>query len=291
MGPRISHPLVIVVYGKGGVGKSTVSSHIGASLASTGRKVLLVGCDPKADLRLRLLGGRRVPTVIDAIAAGRPLRAEELIQPAPCGVDILETGGAEPGTACAGRGVSVSVSLLERNPAVLARYDVILFDVLGDLVCGGFVAPMRFGSGHRVVIVSSEEVASLFAANNIARLLGQAEHANAHLAGVVFNVRDEPPPGMLTSFASGLGTVVLETLRRDRDIRRAERKGLTAIELYPDAAITGTFASLAQRLLQPPDREARPTPLDSDGFWDFIARYRMGDDDELEPAAEVGRPG
>ena len=151
----MSAPLTVVVYGKGGVGKSTMCAHLAVAFAQAGRKVLLLGCDPKADTSLRLLGGERPPTIVDMVTGleGRAFR--DLVVRARPGLDVLETGGPPPGMGCGGRSVATLCQFLEEHAREVSAYDTLVFDVLGDLVCGGFVAPLRFGFGRDVYVVSS----------------------------------------------------------------------------------------------------------------------------------------
>lgn len=274
------HPqnrLVAILYGKGGVGKSTVSSHLAASFARMGRRVLLVGCDPKADTSLRLLHGETPPTVIGLLKDGRLGHIDRVIVPSPVGVDVIETGGAEPGTGCSGRGVVVTADLLDRSPAVLARYDTLVFDVLGDVVCGGFVAPMRFGSGHNVFIVSSEEPASLFAANNVARMMAHDRHRRVGLGGIIANLRegvDREP--LMRAFAERIGTRLLEVFSRDPLILEAEYHDMTTVEWAPDAPVTRRFAALAEAIAAMDGHApaAPATPMLPDAFRQFLRDRR-----------------
>lgn len=150
----------IIIYGKGGVGKSTISSHLSVAFQRMGKRVLLVGCDPKADTSVRLLGGQRAHTIVDMVVNNGGRGFDENVTRTASGVDVLETGGPAPGVGCGGRGVATLCQFLDDHPLELGRYEVVIFDVLGDLVCGGFVSPLRFGKANSVYIVSSEEAAS-----------------------------------------------------------------------------------------------------------------------------------
>ncbi|MBM4397691.1 MAG: AAA family ATPase [Deltaproteobacteria bacterium] len=267
----------IVIYGKGGVGKSTVASHLADCFAGGGRRVLLVGCDPKTDSSLRLLGPKRPRTVVESIA-DRSLDWTDLRMRSDSGVDVVETGGALPGSGCAGQGVAAMVRMLRRNPAALDDYDVVLFDVLGDLVCGGFVAPMDLGQGSHVFIVSSEEPASLFAANNVVRALAQPLWHHVPAGGIVFNVRGRFRSGVLREFAARLGLPVVAILRRSATVAAAERVFSTAIRFAPDSSAARDFRKLARAVEAATDaRGAAPlTPMDLDEFREFVIRSRAG---------------
>jgi len=269
--------VIIVIYGKGGVGKSTVSSHLSVCFAGMGRRVLLVGCDPKADTSTRLMGDTRPPTVIGVLERSHHVRVADVLVRSSAGVDVIETGGAEPGTGCGGRGVAITGQMLEQEPRTLERYDVVVFDVLGDLVCGGFVAPLRLGLASSVFIVSSEETASLYAANNIARVVTQPYYDHVSMGGFVFNLRDDDAPvEALHDFASLLHVDVLAVLRRDPVILEAEAEGLTAIQHAPESAISGQFRDLAQAFLARTrdPRRVDVTPLGADAFWAFVRGHR-----------------
>ena len=265
----------LAFYGKGGIGKSTVSTNVSAALARSGRRVLHVGCDPKHDSTLPFLEGAPLVTVLDTlfrVPAGS-LTREHLIMPGRLGIDCIESGGPEPGVGCGGRGVSRMFELLDEL-GVLAteRYDVAVFDVLGDVVCGGFAAPLRRGFARKVVIVSSEEVMALYAANNICKAIHHYRANGAALVGIVFNLRDNRiDPAVFHRFAERIGTEVLAVLPRERQVRKAEVVGRTLVEHAPRSRMARTLVSLTERLLEvDPDACPAPTPLDADAFRAFV---------------------
>jgi nitrogenase iron protein NifH len=239
--------------------------------------VLLIGCDPKTDTSMRLLGGKIPETMINRLIEQRGLELSSLILETDSGVDVIEMGGPEPGMGCAGRGVTTLCQRLQKHEDQWRKYDVIIFDVLGDLVCGGFVAPLRFGWGNNVFIISSEETASLFAANNIARVVCQPYYDHLSVGGIIFNLRSAGAgQEMLAEFARRINIEVLATIQRDAEILNAEIEGRTAIEHAPESPIARTFHQLAANIEDSNRDPVRPgiNPLSHEEFWGFIKQYR-----------------
>jgi len=266
----------IAFYGKGGIGKSTVSTNVTAVLAKRGQKVLHVGCDPKHDSSMPFLDPRNLRTVIDTIFEVRTgtLTAEHIVLPGRLGIDCVESGGPEPGVGCGGRGVSRMFELFEEMGILdEARYDAAVFDVLGDVVCGGFAAPLRRGFARKVVIVSSEEIMSFYAANNICKAVGHYRDNGVALMGIVFNLRDNKTDrAELEDFARLLGTRVLAVLPRERRVRKAEVAGQTLVEQAPRTAMARALVRLTDTLLETePDACPTVTPLDDTAFRDFVS--------------------
>lgn len=249
----------IAIFGKGGGGKSTIASNLSFLYAQQGLRVLHVGCDPKRDSTLRLLGGRAKTTMIEQ-AFG--LDGAKAISRSKHGIDCVEAGGPDPGVGCAGRGIILTMELFERLRLLDSeKYDLVLFDVLGDLVCGGFAAPLRAGLKQKVVVVCSDEPMSLFAANNIARMVCTYASGGVRLAGLVGNSRGsgDAAPLIVESFARAIGTRVLAHFGREPLVRKAERLHQTVAEYAPNAAVTASLAGLAKELLAM-DVEALPLP-------------------------------
>ncbi|MBQ7657651.1 MAG: AAA family ATPase, partial [Butyrivibrio sp.] len=182
----------IAIYGKGGIGKSTTTQNLTAGLAELGKKVMVVGCDPKADSTRLLLGGLAQKTVLDTLREeGDDVSVEKIIKIGYKGTKCVESGGPEPGVGCAGRGIITSIGLLEAQGAYTDDLDFVFYDVLGDVVCGGFAMPIREGKAQEIYIVASGEMMALYAANNISK--GIAKYANkggVRLGGIICNSRN-----------------------------------------------------------------------------------------------------
>ncbi len=271
----------IVVLGKGGVGKSTIVSNLGVIYALDGLRVLNVGCDPKHDSSISLVPGNFIETFMEkqlrAREKGRDYLwdREELLVRGRLGIDCVEAGGPEPGVGCAGRGISLMLdAFMETNLLEQGAYDVCLFDVLGDVVCGGFAAPLRMGFGEKLLIVVSEELMSLYAANNIARAVKTYAANGVFLAGLAANVRDgRRDRSPLEHFAKMLDTRILEYIPRDPTVREAEYRGeQTAVELSPASPFSRALRSLAEKLLAMRGEDCPvPTPMADRRFY---ARWR-----------------
>lgn len=261
----------ITIFGKGGIGKSTLSANLAAVYARQGLRVLLVGCDPKHDTTIALTDGRPIKTVVEQAAfmdsAGGDL--SRILVRGRLGIDCVEAGGPEPGIGCAGRGIGRMITILE-GAGVLqeGRYDLALFDVLGDVVCGGFAAPLRQGFADKVVIVTSEELMSLYAANNIARAIRNYSDNGVVLCGLVANLRDQGADrGAVERFAARIGTGVLSFFSREAAVREAEYRRLTLTEHAPDCEMSRGISALAARLLGFDRGSASaPAPLSDERF-------------------------
>ena len=242
------------IYGKGGIGKSTTTANLSAALSMMGKKVVQVGCDPKADSTLNLLHGEPVMPVMDyyrKYTEGPDF--EHIGKEGFGGVFCIETGGPTPGLGCAGRGIIATFSLLE-DLGLFEKYepDVVLYDVLGDVVCGGFAAPIREGYAEQVLIVTSGEKMALYAANNINTAVANfADRSYAKVRGIILNRRNVPDEeAKVRAFADRAHLSIVGDIPRSDDINRYEDLGQTVIEGDPDLPISRTFLDLAQKLLQ-----------------------------------------
>ncbi len=265
----------IVIFGKGGIGKSTVATGISASLAAEGQRVLHVGCDPKHDSTVALLGGRMIEPVVDRISQVRGVKPDDIVTRSPLGVDCVEAGGPGAGVGCGGRGITRMLEIF--NEAGLLspdRYDVALYDVLGDVVCGGFAAPLRRGVGEKVVIVASEELMALYAANNIAKAVVHYATNGIALAGIVYNLKDNAADrAMLERFAALIGARIIGYIPRDPLVRDAEYRRMTVVEHAPASPIARCYGQIAQdvRALDASSLPL-PTPLSETEFYELAQR-------------------
>lgn len=243
----------LAIYGKGGIGKSTMTSNLAAAFSFLGKKVIQIGCDPKADSTMNLLGGKPIEPVMDMLRDEQdPQSIEDIARVGYGGVVCIETGGPTPGLGCAGRGIITTFQILKKLKLIeTVKPDVVLFDVLGDVVCGGFAAPIREGYADEVMIVTSGEKMALYAANNINTAVKNFEDRSyAKVRGVLLNKRNVPDEDeKVRAFADECDISVIGVIPRSDDINRAEEQGQTVVEMDPDLPISHRFIELAQRLI------------------------------------------
>lgn len=245
--------LKIAVYGKGGIGKSTLTSNLSAAFAYSGKKVIQIGCDPKADSTLNLLGGVPLESVMSYMRVHDedPQSLAEISRRGYKNILCIETGGPTPGLGCAGRGIIATFALLE-DLGLFETYcpDVVLYDVLGDVVCGGFAAPIREGYAEQVLIVTSGEKMALYAANNIAVAVQNfADRSYASVRGIILNRRNVPDEEKkVKAFSAQIGVPVIADIPRCDDINHSEEQGKTVIETNPFSSISQNFLQLATLL-------------------------------------------
>lgn len=245
--------LKLAIYGKGGIGKSTVTGNLAAAFAYLGKKVIQIGCDPKADSTLNLLGGQLLEPVMNYLREhdDDPQSIEDISRVGYGGVLCIETGGPTPGLGCAGRGIIATFDLLE-DLGLFEKYspDVVLYDVLGDVVCGGFAAPIREGYADQVLIVTSGEKMALYAANNINTAVKNfADRSYAEVKGIIMNRRNVPDEeDKVRAFADERGLAIVGDIPRSDDINRFEEEGKTVIEGDPALPISQVFIQLAKTL-------------------------------------------
>jgi len=256
----------IAFYGKGGIGKSTIATSASLVMAKQGKKVLHVGCDPKHDSSLVLVQDPlHFKTVIDQVFAGEDdLEREDLIMPGIFGIDCVESGGPEAGRGCGGRAVSRSFEVFADTELIEGgTYDSVVYDVLGDVVCGGFAAPMRRSAGSQVVIILSEELMAAYAANRIAAAVTQFHDNGIALAGLVVNLRNNQADlSPIRRFADSINTEVLAVLPRDPLVCEAEIYRQCIVDYAPDSPVAQGISSLVETLLARSHDDCRiPTPL------------------------------
>lgn len=243
----------IAIYGKGGIGKSTVASNLAAAWGEKGKRVLQIGCDPKADSTLSLRGGQPLPTVLDTMRAKKDaFELSEVVKPGLHGIFCAEAGGPVPGVGCAGRGIITALEMLEKKKLMeTCRPDVVLYDVLGDVVCGGFSMPMRTGYADEVYIVTSGENMSIYAAANIALALQNFKGRNyASLGGIIYNQRNQRGDiERVKELCQEFGTEIVGCIPESEEIFEAENQKKVLLEAFPDCKAAESFRTLAERIL------------------------------------------
>lgn len=243
----------IAVYGKGGIGKSTTVSNVSAALADMGWKVMQIGCDPKADSTVSLHGKGRIPTVLDLVREKKnDFTLEDMVTVGYRGVLCVEAGGPTPGLGCAGRGIIAALEKLKEKGAYeVYQPDVVIYDVLGDVVCGGFSMPMRAGYADRVFVITSGENMAIYAAANIAMAVnGFGERGYAGLGGIILNRRNVKNEDEKTAeLAADMNTSVVGTISRSTVVTEAEELGKTVVEAFPDSDMAKEYRVIAETML------------------------------------------
>jgi nitrogenase iron protein NifH len=243
----------VAIYGKGGIGKSTTTQNTVAGLAEMGKKVMVIGCDPKADSTRLLLGGLQQKTVLDTLREeGEEVELEDIIKAGYRNTRCTESGGPEPGVGCAGRGIITSVNLLEQLGAFDDEWDLdyVFYDVLGDVVCGGFAMPIRDGKAEEIYIVCSGEMMAMYAANNICKgILKYADAGGVRLGGLICNSRNvDNERQMIEELAKKIGTQMIHFVPRNNFVQRAEINRQTVIEYDPTHEQADEYRALAQKI-------------------------------------------
>ncbi|EPR42537.1 Nitrogenase iron protein [Desulfovibrio sp. X2] len=255
----------VAIYGKGGIGKSTTTQNTVAGLAEMGKNVMVVGCDPKADSTRLLLGGLNQATVLDTLREeGEDVELEDVCLKGYAGTTCVESGGPEPGVGCAGRGIITSINLLEQLGAYKQEkpLDYVFYDVLGDVVCGGFAMPIREGKAQEIYIVVSGEMMAMYAANNICKgIVKYADAGGVRLGGLICNSRKvDNEQEMIEQLAKRLGTQMIHFVPRENQVQRAEINRKTVIDYSPEHAQADEYRTLARKVDQN-DMFVVPKPL------------------------------
>jgi nitrogenase iron protein NifH len=269
----------IAIYGKGGIGKSTTTQNMTAGLAELGRKVMVVGCDPKADSTRLLLGGLAQRTVLDTLReTGEDIKLDRILKTGFGGVRCVESGGPEPGVGCAGRGIITSIGLLERLGAYTEELDYVFYDVLGDVVCGGFAMPIREGKAKEIYIVASGEMMALYAANNIAKGIRKfAMKGGVRLGGIICNSRNvDREVEVMRAFAKELGTKLIHLVPRNNIVQQAEIRKKTVINYNPESSQANEYRALAKAVEENAEFVI-PTPMTQERLEEILVEYGILD--------------
>ena len=269
----------IAIYGKGGIGKSTTTQNLTAGLAESGKKIMVVGCDPKADSTRLLLGSLAQRTVLDTLREnGDDVELSNIMREGFGSIKCVESGGPEPGVGCAGRGIITSIGLLEQLGAYTEDLDYVFYDVLGDVVCGGFAMPIREGKAKEIYIVASGEMMALYAANNIAKGISKyAQKGGVRMGGVICNSRNvDREIELLKAFSTELGTQLIYFVPRDNVVQRAEINRKTVIEYEPNSSQANEYRKLA-KAIDENTMFAIPKPMTQERLEQILLEYGLMD--------------
>ena len=244
----------IAVYGKGGIGKSTTISNLSVALANKGLKVMQIGCDPKADSTTNLHDGSEINTVLDLVRDRKgDFKLDEMVVEGYKGILCVEAGGPTPGMGCAGRGIIAALEKLEQKGAYETyKPDIVFYDVLGDVVCGGFSMPMRAGYADKIFIITSGEYMAIHAAVNIATAIDNfKDRGYASLGGVILNKRNvKNEEEKVNEFIENIDSKLVGTLDRDEIVVVAEEDKKTVLEAFPESLMAKEYEVLADNLLK-----------------------------------------
>ncbi|MDR3579805.1 MAG: nitrogenase iron protein [Oryzomonas sp.] len=265
----------IAIYGKGGIGKSTTTSNITAALSVAGYRVMQIGCDPKNDSTVTLRGGNYIPTILDTLREKKNAKAEEVVFSGFNGVFCVEAGGPAPGVGCAGRGIITAIELLKQQRVFeTLDLDYVIYDVLGDVVCGGFAVPIREGIAEHVFTVSSSDFMAIYAANNL--FTGIKKYSNnggALLGGVIANSVNAPyAKHIIDDFVARTNTQVIEYVPRSITVTQSELQGKTTIEAFPDSEQAQVYKKLAHRIANHTESRV-PEPLSAEALRKWAAEW------------------
>ena len=256
----------IAIYGKGGIGKSTTVSNMAAAYDNS---TFVIGCDPKADTT-RTLVGKRIPTILDTMRDNTQPELEDIVYEGYNNTLCVESGGPEPGVGCAGRGVIVAMNLLDKIGAFDNDPDLVIYDVLGDVVCGGFSVPLREDYADEVYIVTSGEYMSLYAANNIAKGI---KKLNGKLGGIICNCRNvKNEVEVITEFASLISSKIMGIIPRCELVQTSEYKASTVVETFPDSSQSKIYSELINNIMNNQEFST-PTPMGIEEFEEFFYSY------------------
>ncbi len=272
------------IYGKGGIGKSTTTQNLVSALAELGNNVMIVGCDPKADSTRLILHAKAQTTIMSLAAeAGsvEDLELEDVLKAGYRGIKCVESGGPEPGVGCAGRGVITAINFLEEEGAYDDELDFVFYDVLGDVVCGGFAMPIRENKAQEIYIVCSGEMMAMYAANNIAKgIVKYANSGSVRLAGLICNSRETAREDeLISALAAKIGTTMIHFVPRDNVVQRAEIRRMTVIEYEPTAKQADEYRQLATKI-RDNKNFVIPTPITMDELEELMMEFGIIDQED-----------
>ena len=283
----------IAFYGKGGIGKSTTSQNTLAAMADNGNRIMIVGCDPKAD-STRLILNTKAQTTILHLAAERgaveDIELEEVLLNGFKDIKCVESGGPEPGVGCAGRGIITAINFLEEEGAY-EDLDFVSYDVLGDVVCGGFAMPIREGKAQEIYIVTSGEMMAMYAANNIARgILKYAHSGGVRLGGLICNSRNvNREVELIEELADRLGTQMIHFVPRSKQVQEAELRRMTCLQFSPDHAQSKEYRTLAKKIEENTNLVI-PTPITMDELENLLVDFGiLGGEEEYQKVVEADK--
>jgi nitrogenase iron protein NifH len=265
----------IAIYGKGGIGKSTTTSNISAALAVSGLKVMQIGCDPKSDSTTTLRGGGYIPTILDTLREKKNVKANEVVFEGFAGIYCVEAGGPAPGVGCAGRGIITSVELLKQLRVFEELdLDIVVYDVLGDVVCGGFAVPVREGIADHVFTVSSSDFMAIYAANNLFKGIQKySNNGGALLGGVIANsMNSQYHRAIINDFVENTKTQVIEYVPRSITVTQSEMQGKTTIQAFPDSEQAKVYNKLAEKIFNHTESKV-PSPLNDKELHDWALKW------------------
>lgn len=271
----------IAIYGKGGIGKSTTQQNTAAAMAHFHDKnVMIHGCDPKADSTRLILGGKMQTTMMDTLREDGEdaCTPENVMDTGFEGIKCVESGGPEPGVGCAGRGVITAITLMETFGVYDEELDFVFFDVLGDVVCGGFAMPIRDGKASEIYIVASGEMMALYAANNICKgLVKYAEQSGVRLGGIICNSRNvDGELELITDFCKKIGTQMIHFVPRDNIVQKAEFNKQSVVEFNETCNQANEYKTLAEKIIGN-DNFVIPKPMTMDELEDLVVKYGLVD--------------
>ena len=278
------------IYGKGGIGKSTTTQNLVSALAEAGKKVMIIGCDPKADSTRLILHTKMQNTIMEMAAeAGtvEDIELEDVLLTGYGDVKCVESGGPEPGVGCAGRGVITAINFLEEEGAYEEDLDFVFYDVLGDVVCGGFAMPIRENKAQEIYIVCSGEMMAMYAANNISKgICKYAKSGSVRLAGLICNSRKtDREDELIMALAAKLGTQMIHFVPRDNIVQRAEIRRMTVIEYDPKCNQADEYRALANKIINN-ELFVVPTPVTMDELEDLLMEFGIM---EVEDESIIGK--